>query len=190
MDEEGTLTKEDFNGEDFDIEPTADADIASETQALIKAESLLQKAQQGMPINVEEALRQVLEAEGHENINELMQPKPPETPPEIQLKMKEFEHKEKFDWATLQFEVATKQNQAAKDKTAALLNMAKIADLSDKAEREALKTELDNSLAKEKLSLEHMDKVMSQVMQAKDRELKEQEIAAANKNQGNPGAAA
>ena len=75
----GYYTIEDFEEEKFDIRPTSDPTMVSNAQRAVKAESLLNKAMSGVPINMEVATRRVLEAEGHEDIKEIMAmpPQPP-----------------------------------------------------------------------------------------------------------------
>jgi len=80
-------TIEDFDSEGMDISPTSDPNFMTDQQKAVKANSLLQKAVSGLPINVGLATKQVLEAEGQEDIDKLMQlPPQPPSPQE-----KEFE---------------------------------------------------------------------------------------------------
>lgn len=84
----------DFNTEDFDIVPTAEPDMLVEVQRLAKAESLLQKMAAKLPINPIVATRTILEAEKHDNIEELMKMPPPKPNPEVVLKEKELQIKQ------------------------------------------------------------------------------------------------
>lgn len=71
-------TIEDFSFEGLDIIPTSDPNFMSDNQKAVKAESLLQKAMAGLPVNPVVATRRTLEAEGHEDINEIMNMPPPQ----------------------------------------------------------------------------------------------------------------
>lgn len=77
----------DFELDTFDIVPASDPNFVSDSQKAMKSESLLQKAMAGLPINIEEALKMSLEAEGHENIEALMT-LPPQGP---SVEEKQFE---------------------------------------------------------------------------------------------------
>ena len=71
-------TIEDFEDETMDVIPTSDPNFISDSQKSVKSESLLQKAASGLPINMSVALRRNLEAEGHEDLDELLQMPPPQ----------------------------------------------------------------------------------------------------------------
>lgn len=81
----------DWTHEGVDILPTAEPDMVAEVQRAMKAEALMTKVEMGLPINPQVALRRMLEAEQHEDIEELLQ-MPEEPPdPEVELKNKELD---------------------------------------------------------------------------------------------------
>lgn len=71
-------TIEDFTTEGLDIIPTSDPEFMSDNQKAVKAQSLLQKATSGLPVNIMVATRRSLEAEGHDDIDEIMAMPPPQ----------------------------------------------------------------------------------------------------------------
>lgn len=75
-------TTDDFNPEDLNIFPTSEAELVTDSMKAQRAASLLEKLQMGLQINRTVATRQVLEAEGHTNIDELMEV--PQPPPSIE----------------------------------------------------------------------------------------------------------
>lgn len=80
---------EDFEMSSYDITPASDPNFISDGQKSMQANSLLEKAMAGLPINIQEALRMSLEAEGHENIEQLMQV--PQQGPSVEEKEFELE---------------------------------------------------------------------------------------------------
>lgn len=109
----------DFDAIDMDVIPTAEPDMVAEMEKIQKANSLLQKMGQGIPLNVMEVTKRVLEAEGHENIAELMKSPPPQIPPDVQLEQAKFEHQKQMD--------------ALKARSTQLLDMARVTELEQKA---------------------------------------------------------
>ena len=54
----------------------------SDNQKAVKAQSLVQKAMSGLPVNTMVATRRTLEAEGHDDIDEIMNMPPPQPSPD------------------------------------------------------------------------------------------------------------
>ena len=78
--------------------PAADPNMVSETQKLVKSQSLKELIQLGT-VNRGQATKQILEAEGQANIPDLMQQDPPQEPPEITIeKMKLQSAEKRADW--------------------------------------------------------------------------------------------
>ena len=75
-------SREDFTPSGIDIIPTSDPNMVSDSQKILKARSLLEKVQMGLPLNVQVVTKKVLESENHDNIMELMNIPPP--PPTIE----------------------------------------------------------------------------------------------------------
>jgi chaperonin GroES len=85
IEEQGTVA--DFNVEDMNVRPASDPNIVSDAQRMALSQSLLEKAAAGLPVNVGVATRKMLEAEGHEDIEEIMTMPPPQPNPEFQLEV-------------------------------------------------------------------------------------------------------
>ncbi len=86
--QEGEVSLEDYQSDPTDVAPNADPTAVSEIQKLAKAQGLLELAQLGT-INMQEATKRVLEAQGQDNIPALMntQPQPDPKAQELQMKM-------------------------------------------------------------------------------------------------------
>lgn len=68
----------DFDPKGLDIVPESDPNFVSDTQKQVKAQALLQDLQMGLPINPQVVTAQVLQAQGQDNIQALMQMPPPQ----------------------------------------------------------------------------------------------------------------
>jgi hypothetical protein len=91
---------------------------------IMRANSLLEKIQMGIPMNLEKVGRKILEAEGHTDIDELMKVQPPSPPLEDLRKQAELEHRQNIDFAKLRLDAMTKQYEAFKDYSQAVKNLA------------------------------------------------------------------
>lgn len=120
----------DFTLADFNVLPAADPDLVSEAQKLVRAEALLQKMQMGLAINPMVVTKRVLEAEGHEDIEELMNIPDPGPPPEVRIKMQELELKAKEAERQFQLDSVRVTAEAKKDMADAIAKGAK-ADTAD-----------------------------------------------------------
>lgn len=147
--EEGIIAKEDYDGSDRDIIPGADPSSISEAHKMMKANSLLQKMSGGMPLNPTVVMRLVLEAEGHDNIDELMDAPPPQPDFDTQLKMREFEHRQQMEQMEIELRIATTKHEALKDFAAAMHNLAKAEATGESIEREDIKAMVDIALRQE-----------------------------------------
>lgn len=125
--DEGVIQRLDYASEDLDVIPGADPEITSDAQRILRAQSLEQKLAAGFPLNPSVVVRKSLEAEGHDDIEELMTLPPAQPDPEIQLKQAEFEHKRNFELADLKLEAANKRYEAFKDLAQAMSHLSKAA---------------------------------------------------------------
>jgi len=139
----------DFNMNDLDVIPGADPSILSEAHASAKAQSLAEKLAAGFPLNPTLVLRQVLEAEGHEDIDLLMQVEPPQPDFDTQLEMEKFQHQKDLEVAEYQLRVATTQYEAMKDYAAAIANLAKAAATDSGVEIDQINSLIDNIVKQE-----------------------------------------
>lgn len=141
--------KSDFNSQDLDILPGADPSILSEAHASAKANALLEKLMAGLPLNPQMVLQKVLEAEGHENIEELMKVEPPQPDPEVELEKAKFQHQVQLDTATHQLKASVSQFESMKDKASAALSLAKAAEAESGMEIEQINSMVDNTVKQE-----------------------------------------
>lgn len=120
----------DFETISIDIVPTAEPDMVAEAQKIMRAHGLFEKIQAGLRINVDEATRLILEAEGYENIEALMNVPPPQPDPEQVRKDKELEHKIEMDYAHLRLDSLKVKEQALRDRANAIATLRKV-DLAE-----------------------------------------------------------
>lgn len=118
---------DDYNIEDMDIIPNADPSMISEAHKMMKAESLLQKKAAGLPINTAELTRRVIEVEGHEDIEALLQPDPPQKDPELAFKEQELEAKTRLEYDKLSLDAENSRFEAFKDYAQAIAHLTKAA---------------------------------------------------------------
>lgn len=144
---------EDFRHVDMDIKPASDPAMVSQTQKFMKAQALFELAQAGGPINIEVATRKMLEAQGQEDIEEIMAITPRPNP-EFQLEQQKFQHQQLIDAAEIEIEALKVRNQAIKDETGAELNLAKIQEIGAKISDNRVKTEADIAHNEAKLIIE------------------------------------
>lgn len=136
-DETQQIQPQDYEMDDLDIVPNADPTIVSESHKMMKAESLLQKMAAGLPLNVAEVTRRVVQVEGHENMEALLAPNPPSEDPELTFKKQEAMARNELAWATLEADIANNQMEAFKDYSQAIANLAKAAATETNTEVDA-----------------------------------------------------
>lgn len=131
-----------YTSEGIDVMPEADPDVMSQTQRQLKAESLLQKVEMGLAINPEVVTKRLLEAEGHENIPELLDWEPPPNP-EIELKRQELEMKREETWANLLLTALSHDVEQIKDSAQAIAHLARAESFEATAMNQRLQIILD-----------------------------------------------
>lgn len=136
-------SKTDFDGMDYDIVPNADPDILSEYQSMFKAQSLLQKLQMGLAVNPQVVTKRVLEAEKHENIEELMTMQPPQPPPDIMIKMQEMQMADEHKKIDVMLEMNKQRTEEIKARAAAMANIAKAESLEAGSQFNMYKLQLE-----------------------------------------------
>lgn len=117
----------DYNMADMAIAPNADPSIVSEAHKMMKADSLLQKKMAGLPINTAEVTKRVLLVEGHEDVEALLQPDPPQEDPKITLEKQKLAQEKQLEMARIQVQANTTRFEAFKDLAQAYANLAKAA---------------------------------------------------------------
>lgn len=118
------ILAQDFEEDKVDVIPAADPNIVTDAQKSLKAQGLMEKLANGLPINPFLATKMTLEAEGYENIEELMKVDPPQPDPEVMLKAKEQDHKEKIEWAQWELDAVRIQFEGLKDQADAMKKVA------------------------------------------------------------------
>lgn len=155
IEEQQFTVVEDFDFSNISVLPTAEPNTVTEQQRLEKSARLLELAANGLPINPTIATRRVLEAEGHENIEEIMQMPEPQPSFEQQIEMQKLQLEMQKFQKTIEMEQKNSQYEAFKDMTAAQLNMAKAQQIGD---QQALsRATLEFEMAKQKHAQEEAD---------------------------------
>jgi len=124
----------DYRTKGLDIIPAADPNILTQAQAIMRANSLLQKVAAGLPLNITEVTRAVLEAEEHENIEALMTQTPPPPNPEYELEVAKQQHKQQMDMIEVRLRAAEIEAANMKDISQAIKNLASAENLENKTE--------------------------------------------------------
>ena len=109
----------DFTRDNTDVVPAADPDMVAEIEKIMRAVALEASAAAGAPLNKAVVLRRKLEAEGHENIKELMDIPPAQPSFEMQMEQDKFQHEQQMDYANLELATLKTTEQAMRDRAAA-----------------------------------------------------------------------
>lgn len=115
---------EDFESDNMDVLPASDPSIVSDAQKVFKAQSLMEKAAAGMRLNPTVVARKVLEAEGHEDIEQLMDVPPPQPDPKFVLEEAKFKHQVEMDRVSTMLDGMRIKSEGQKDLAQAKKMMA------------------------------------------------------------------
>lgn len=173
------ILKDDFNFGLCDIRPVGDPNIVTDAQRLMRAQLLLQKLEMGMPINSQEVLKRVLEAERHPDIEALLQVEPKEPPIDmlkLQLESSKFEHQRQMDIVDKTLEQVRIGFEAMKDKAQALSLAVKAETTITNADAQINKQILDAVAQDEKNALEQLKIAADFIKQAKDIEIEKERM--------------
>lgn len=162
MNPQQIATVADFTPEGLDIVPASDPNFVSDSQRAAKASALLEKLGMGLPINPMLVTKKVLEAEGHEDVEQLMSLPPPQ--PSVEEK---------------QFELETIQTQidAFRAKYEAIERLARAEAAEAGAQLDTYRSIVDDNL---KVMGFERDGQNAQ----EERELKKQQLATKSKSNG------
>lgn len=111
----------DYRQDGTDVQPSADPNIATEMQAIIKAQGLVEIATSTGRVNIDVAVRRLLEAMEQPNIDEAMELPEPGPNFDQQIALKELELRSR----ELDLKEIEVENEAAKDEADVVLTMAK-----------------------------------------------------------------
>lgn len=134
-----TIGVEDYSYDKMDVIPGSDPNIISEAHKALKANSLLQKKAAGLPINTMKLTKIVLEAEGHDDIDELMQPDPPMEDPKITMERERIQSSERIEMSKLELEYLIQEHAAFKDYAQAIKNLTAAQAQVEQVDRENLR---------------------------------------------------
>lgn len=127
--------KKDYEDESLDVIPSADPNVVSDAQKLIKAQGLMELIPLGT-VNPQEATKRILEAQGQVDIATLMQVQPQPNPEaqkmqmemqikqqEAQMKMQMEQMKAQLDAQAKQMELQFKQKELEMKEREMMINM-------------------------------------------------------------------
>ena len=168
---------QDFAQEPITIQPASDPAIVSEAQKSVKAQALLEKVQMGLPINIHEVTRMVLEAEGHENIKQLMDVPKPQPDPMLVLEQQKFEQEKQIQNKSLQLDAVKVKAQAEKDETGSQLNMAKAQEIGLDKELQARHQQAEEAKIQADMIFKSLElKQKDKEMESKKNETKQEPV--------------
>lgn len=157
---------QDFTEEGLDIVPAADPDIVSEAQKLIKAGALVELITMGFPLNRKEAMQRILEAQGHPDLEKLMQAPPPQPTVEQQIELKKLELEERKAMAELTLKSQHERFVAFKDYAKAQLDMAKAQTEGNDLGLEMQKMQMEEARAQQEHARKMEEMIMKQQHQS------------------------
>ena len=135
--------QKDYSPNDMDVRPAADPNIATETKRLLQIRALGELLALGT-INPIVYTRRALEAQGQEGIQELMtMPPPGPPPPEVVADMEAKQDESLREWAKINIQRQTANDNSLKSETAAMLNVAKAEASAVGQQIELYKAELE-----------------------------------------------
>ena len=117
----------DYVMDDMALAPNADPSIVSEAQKVMKADSLLQKKAAGLPLNTMEVTKRVMLVEGHDDLDKLLEPDPPQEDPEFTFKKQQHQDNMQLEKLRIQQQTQNTQFEALKDLAQAYSHLAKAA---------------------------------------------------------------
>ena len=177
----------DFDKSDYNVCPSAEPDMVAESQRIMKGQALVQHMAQGMPLNVQEVTKRVLEMEGHDDIDLLMQTPPPQPDFETQLEMQKFQHERQKDMQEMEIDRIRVMSEARKDMMQALKLYMQSREIEDKGviEEARLIQQATSEAAKRDLERLKLLTDMMQMRQNTDKTGEQQnERTAGNRGEG------
>lgn len=168
----------DYNSDDLAIAPNADPSIVSESHKMMKADSLLQKKMAGLPINTAEVTKRVLLVEGHEDVEALLQPDPPQEDPKITLEKAKLAQEKELRMQEIQVQINTTRFEAFKDLAQAYAHLAKAAATEASIEKDQFDAMAKFLLDEYKNITERTKIVQEGIFKEKEMQQPEEEAAA------------
>ena len=158
------------------VYPSANPENVTDAQRMAKAETLWPLVQAGL-INPQEFARRYVEAQGHENIEALLETPEPQPDPETELKAQEMEHKQNYDWAKLQIEALSVQAQAQRNEAAAIQALAQAGSMEVDNDLKREKQMLETIRTREDIISKRVDKLLEMGDRQQEREMQQPEGA-------------
>lgn len=164
---------EDYQIADIAVKPSANPENITDAQKLIKAEALMPLVQIGL-INPQEFARRYVEAQGHEDIESLLQAPEPQPDPEVVLEMEKFEHERQLDWANLELQAVKSYAMAERNRASALENIARADSVRDQDELSRHKQALDTIRTRDEMVNERIDRLVAMTQEQQQQRAMEQ----------------
>lgn len=152
----GEIGKTDYQLDETDVIPTSAPELLTDAENLAKAEGLFAMVQMGT-VNPVIATRRMLEAQGQEGINELMEMPPPQPDPELLLKERELAIREQEVIGNQQLQGFKNEAQAIRDMANSQLALAKAEAESNRVVIEKFEAEIKAVKAKAEEDTKRME---------------------------------
>jgi len=153
----------DFTRDNTDVIPAADPDMVAEIQKITRALSLEASVAAGAPINKNEVLIRKLRAEGHENIEALMNVPEPQPSFEMQMEMRKQDFAEQKFGMEHELNTLKVTEQAMRDRAAAYKTIKDVELEQDKISVEQYKAFFDALHARRDEIIREMDAVTKRI---------------------------
>jgi chaperonin GroES len=154
--DEPVKMSEDFSLENLDVIPSAEPDMVQEAQKIVKANGLLVKLREGLPLNPTVVTRMILEAENQENIKELMtvQPQPD---PKIELEKQKLQMEAQDRMIERQLEATKIRAQAIRDNASAISTLRQLDIKLSEQQQKEVQQHLDQINKERELALKELE---------------------------------
>lgn len=146
--ETASIARSDYDVTSIDVLPYSDPNVSSEQIRLAKVQAIMDVIGLGN-INPKEATRRYLEATEQPDIEALMDIPEPQPNPEIMMKQMEIMHTIKKDNFNMKLDALRFEVQNIRERSVAILNLARAEELREGAQMEIYKDTLDRLAAEE-----------------------------------------
>lgn len=131
------------NLDSLDVTLAGDPNVVTQSQKLLKAEALMALASSGAPLNMQEVIVRVLEAQEQPNIQALLDAPPPQPDPKVVLEQEKFKHQQMIDTEKLRLDEQRVASEAVKDESQGLFQRVKAEATVKEASMKELQSEVD-----------------------------------------------
>lgn len=162
------------------VKPSANPENVTDVQRMVKAEQLWPLVQAGL-VNGQEFARRFVEAQGHEDIESLLQQPQPQPDPETELELAKFNHQRQLDWANFQLETVKTQADSQRQEAAAVQSFAQAQATTDRDLMDQYRNVLDTIKTREDVISQRLDRL--QRLSQEQRENRRQQAEEAQQGQ-------